>query len=445
MPEDPRHTDRPSVAHLSAPLDLRNGRRLPNRLMKSALSESLGAPDCGPSPELERLYRRWAQGGYGLVVTGNVMVDRRHRGEPGNVVIEDDRHIEGLKRWAAAFQGALPDASENAPENAPDSPAPADRTPLWMQINHPGRQANALVGKHRPVAPSAVAARVAGAVKPRELSDTGIREIIDRYATAAALARSAGFDGVQLHGAHGYLITQFLSPLSNRRTDAWGGDPERRRRFVLEVLRATRAATAPDFAIGIKLNSADFQRGGFSEEESQEVVGALVAEGIDLIEISGGSYEAPAMMGVMRPSTAAREAYFLEYAATVRKLAGDVPIAVTGGFRTVSAMDEAVAAGECDVIGLGRPTCVLPDAPRRILHAGAHSLPSANIRAGMRPLLGRVTNLRQLDGILDLSWHTDQLHRIGAGHHPDPARSVLRTATAMALRNGPTAFRAKRG
>ncbi|KAA1417683.1 NADH:flavin oxidoreductase/NADH oxidase family protein [Nocardioides humilatus] len=414
-----------SVAHLSSPLALRNGQTLPNRLMKSALSESLGAPDCGPSPELERLYARWATGGFGLVVTGNVMVDRRHRGEPGNVVIEDDRHIDGLRAWAQTFRGS--------------------GTPLWMQVNHPGRQANALVTKLRPVAPSAIGARVPGAVRPRALEDSEIRDIIERYATAASVAEAAGFDGVQLHGAHGYLITQFLSPLSNQRDDAWGGDAERRRTFVIEVLRAVRSAVRPDFAVGIKLNSADFQRGGFTEDESRDVVRELVAEGIDLIEISGGSYEKPAMLGAVRASTAAREAYFLEYAASVRELAGAVPIAVTGGFRTTAAMEAAVASAECDLVGLGRPAAVAPDVPRRVLEQGADAVRAGDVRVGLRSVLGKVIDLRQVDGALDLSWHTDQLHRLGAGREPDLDRSWARALVAMGLHNGPAAFRSKRG
>lgn len=415
----------PVVDHLAAPLELPNGQHLANRFMKSALSESLGDRDGGPSDRLERLYARWADGGYGLVVTGNVMVDRRHFGEPGNVAVEDDRHLDRLQHWARGFQDS--------------------GTPLWMQINHPGRQANALVSRNRPVAPSAITAKFPGAMKPRALEDAEIRDIIERYATTAAIAEAAGFDGVQVHGAHGYLVTQFLSPLTNQRDDDWGGDSERRRRFVLEIVSAIKAATQPGFAVGIKLNSADFQRGGFTEEESRDVVTALVDRGIDMIEISGGSYEAPAMMGAMRASTAAREAYFLEYAASVRHLAGDVPIAVTGGFRSTAAMESAVASGDCDIVGLGRPTCVVPDAPRSILENGRTSLPSAQVRTGARALLGKVTNLRTMDSALDLSWHTDQLHRLGAGKEPDPDRSWIETAIMLGLRNGPGAFQAKRG
>ena len=414
-----------STQHLSEPLLLPGGHKLPNRFMKSALSESLGDRDCGPTPELERLYSRWANGGYGLVVTGNVMVDRRQRGEPGNVVVEDERHLDGLRAWAATF--ADTDAQ------------------LWAQINHPGRQANAMVSKNRPVAPSAIQVKMPGSTKPRALSDAEIRDLIERYATTAAVLEKAGFDGVQLHGAHGYLITQFLSPLANQRDDAWGGDAERRRRFVLEVLRAVRAATGRDFAVGIKLNSADFQRGGFSEEESREVVSALVAEGIDLIEVSGGTYENPIMMGKIAESTRAREAFFLEYAAALRDLAPNTPIAVTGGFRSAAAMESAVANGDCDIIGLGRPTCVVPDAAAQLLSGATERLESPGVRVGLRPVMGRILDLKQMDGGLDLSWHTDQLHRLGAGLEPDLDRGWKTALGAMVLRNGPEAFRAKRG
>lgn len=411
--------------HLSQPLSLPNGQTFTNRFMKSALSESLGDRDCGPDERLQRLYRRWADGGFGLVVTGNVMVHRSHRGEPGNVVIEDERHLDALTAWADTFK--------------------ASEAKLWMQINHPGRQANALISGRQPVAPSAIRAKVPGMVKPRALTEAEIYDAIERYATAATVAQKAGFDGVQLHGAHGYLITQFLSPLANRRTDAWGGDAERRRRFVIEILRATRSATGTDFAIGIKLNSADFQRGGFSEEESRDVVSALVAEGIDLIEVSGGTYESPAMLGVKADSTRAREAYFLDYASALRELAPHTPIAVTGGFRTVSAMSAAVADGHCDIVGLGRPTAVIPESAIEILSGRTEKLPSHAVRIGLRPVAGRMIDLKAADGGLDLSWHTDQLHRLGAGKQPDPRRGWKRTAVAMALRNGPQAFRAKRG
>jgi 2,4-dienoyl-CoA reductase-like NADH-dependent reductase (Old Yellow Enzyme family) len=284
-----------------------------------------------------------------------------------------------------------------------------------------------------------------GAATPRELTSAEIEDIVERFAAAAVVCETAGFDGVQIHGAHGYLVAQFLSPLSNQRDDEWGCDPERRMRFVLEVVRRIRARVSPGFAVGIKLNSADFQRGGFTEDESRAVVAALAHEGIDLIEVSGGSYEQPAMMGKAADSTRAREAYFLEYARTVRSLAGDIPLAVTGGFRSRAAMHEAVHGGECDVIGLGRPTATTPDAADVILAGRAETLPSHSLRAGMRRVLGRFVDIKSLDGILELSWHADQLHRVGAGLKPNLNRGRIATTVAMLRRNGTTSFGRKRG
>ncbi|MFF7530317.1 NADH:flavin oxidoreductase/NADH oxidase family protein [Streptomyces bobili] len=406
-------------------LTLPNGQVLPNRIMKSALSEALADGRNAPDHRLEQLYRTWSRGGYGLIITGNVMVDRTQLGEPGNVVIEDDRDLAALTRWAATTKDA--------------------GIPTWVQLNHPGRQANLLALGHTPVAPSPVALDLPGAARPRELTSAEIENIIERFATAAQVCEAAGFAGVQVHGAHGYLVSQFLSPLSNRREDEWGGDPERRMRFVIEVVRRVRSRVSPGFAVAVKLNSADFQRGGFTEEESRSVVAALAKEGLDLIEVSGGSYESPAMTGSAAASTRAREAYFLEYARTVRGLAGDVPLAVTGGFRSRGAMEAAVAGAECDVVGMGRPTATTPDAADVILTGRAETVVAHQLRAGMRRVLGKVTDVKALDGVLDLNWHTDQLHRLGAGLEPDLRRGRLATTVSLVRRNGRASFRRKRG
>jgi len=413
------------MSSLHDPLTLPCGLVLPNRIMKAALSEGLGDKRNAPDQRLERLYTAWSRGGYGLVVTGNVMVDRTQLGEPGNVVIEDENHLDALSRWAKTTKDA--------------------GVPIFAQINHPGRQSNPLALGHVPVAPSAIPLNFPGAVTPRELNAGEIEDIINRFATAAAVCETAGFDGVEIHGAHGYLVAQFLSPLSNQRTDEWGGDPQRRMRFLIEVIRGIRARVSPSFAVALKLNSADFQRGGFSEDESRGVLAAVASEGLDLIEVSGGSYEQPAMMGAAAASTRAREAYFLEYARTVRDLIGDIPLAVTGGFRSRSAMLEAVASGECDVIGLGRPTVTTTDAAEAILSGRTEALTAHNIRYGMPPVVGKVVDLKSLDGLLDLSWHTDQLHRLGAGLQPDIKRGRLATTVAMVRRNGRASFGRKRG
>lgn len=413
------------MTSLSDPLTLPCGQVLPNRIMKAALSEGMADKRNAPDNRLERLYRTWGRGGYGLILTGNVMVDGTQLGEPGNVVIEDERNLDALSRWAKATKDG--------------------GVPIWVQLNHPGRQSNPLDLGHKPVAPSAIAMSLPGSPTPRELTSAEIEDIIERFATSAAVCETAGFDGVQIHGAHGYLVAQFLSPLSNRRTDEWGGDPQRRMRFLIEVVRRIRSRVAPAFAVGLKLNSADFQRGGFTEDESRGVLAALAGEGLDLIEVSGGSYEQPAMMGSAADSTRAREAYFLDYARTVRSIVGDIPLAVTGGFRSRSAMDEAVNSGECDVIGLGRPTATTPDAADALLCGRTEAVTAHQIRYGMRGLLGKVVELKTLDGLLELGWHADQLHRMGDGLEPDLDRSRLAATVAMLRRSGRVSIGSKRG
>ncbi|MCF8587807.1 nitroreductase family deazaflavin-dependent oxidoreductase [Gordonia liuliyuniae] len=414
-------------ATLATPLTLPSGQVLPNRMMKAALSEGLADAAGGPDTRLTRLYARWADGGFGLIVTGNVMVDSRHLGEPGNIVVEDERHLAGLTRWAKTTQDG--------------------GAKVWMQLNHPGRQANPITGAGPAVAPSAVGVSIPGVPTPRELSREEIPEIVRRFVTAAAVAETAGFDGIQIHGAHGYLVSQFLSPLSNQRTDGWGGDVAGRARFLLEIVRGVREAVRPGFGVGVKLNSADFQRGGFTEDDSRAVISMVARESVDLIEVSGGSYESPAMMGrpVVSASTRTREAYFLEYAETVRELAGDVPLAVTGGFRTRAAMGDAVVGGKCDVVGIGRPAAVEPEAARGLTDKSVSVLVSPTVRLRVPNRVRRsAPTVKTLEGALDLQWHTDQLHRMGAGLEPDAARPVWRTALTAVQRNGVDAFRSRR-
>jgi 2,4-dienoyl-CoA reductase-like NADH-dependent reductase (Old Yellow Enzyme family) len=413
------------VIQINAPLDLPCGVRLPNRIAKAALSEALGDTDNSPDNRIVTLYRRWAQSGYGLLITGNIMVDRNHLGETGNIVVEDRRALEQLTAWTKA---------------ARDGGAA-----IFAQINHPGRQTNLLAVGHTPVAPSAVPLALPGAPTPRALTSAEIEDIIERFATSAAVCEEAGFDGVQLHAAHGYLVTQFLSPLTNLRTDHWGGTAERRMRFLIEVVRRVRSRVSPSFAVSVKLNSADFQRGGFSEEDSRAVVAALAKESVDLIEVSGGNYESPAMSGSAAPSTRAREAYFLEYARSVRAEAGTVPIAVTGGFRSRAAIDEALTSGDCDVVGIARPTVTDTDAATRLLDGATAVLTTYEIEAGMRKVLGRLTDVKMLDSVLNIGWNVDQMHRLARGLEPDLDRGALATSMAMIRRNGRVSLRPKRG
>lgn len=383
---------------LARPLTLPGGAVLPNRLAKSAMSERLADAGGVPGERLWRLYQRWGAGGAGLLLTGNVMVDRRAIAEPGNVVVEDDRHLDALRAWTAS----------------------TGDTPTWVQINHPGRQVPRTLSA-RPVAPSAVPMRGLFGMfaRPRILTGDEIREVINRFGRTAAVVRAAGFDGVQIHAAHGYLISQFLSPLANQRTDEWGGSPDRRRRFLIEVVRAVRAAVGPGFPVSVKLNSADFQRGGFDSDESMAAVDALEAEGIDLLEISGGTYEAAAMFAEQAPreSTRRREAFFLEYAEQVRARTR-LPLMVTGGFRSRAAMEEALQGGAVDLIGLARPLAVTPDLPARLLRGELDAAPPVRLATGVRAL----------DSLVQGSWYQAQIRRLAGGLDPNPGLGRLAAA-----------------
>lgn len=376
---------------IETPFALPCGAVLPNRLGKSALSEQLGNRKHAPDERLVRLYNRWAVGGAGLIVTGNVMVDSRALGEPANVVVEDNRDAAVLREWAAASKsgGAV----------------------ALVQVNHPGRQSPRSLSP-RPVAPSAVGLKGMGGAfaTPRELTAAEIGDLVQRYAVTAKVVVDAGFDGVQLHGAHGYLISQFLSPRVNQRTDSYGGSAENRRRFLLEIVEATREAIGADKVLAVKLNSADFQRGGFTEDESTLVARALEEAGVDLLEISGGTYEHGAMMGVtQRDSTRAREAYFLEFAEKLRTEVS-LPLMVTGGFRTREGMESALASGAVDVIGLGRPLALEPDFPAELLSGQVDAIKS---------VVARTVGVRKLDAMAEVVWYTTQLWRMGRGVEPD--------------------------
>ena len=384
---------------LAQSLTLPNGQVIPNRLVKSAMSETLGPADNRVPASIATLYGRWADGGIGLSITGNVMVDRKALGEAGNIALEDERDLDALRAWAAAGQrnGGL----------------------IYMQINHPGRQTPKGLNLET-VAPSAVPfsakmQRFFGT--PRVLTDGEIKEIVARFGRSAALAEQAGFDGVQIHAAHGYLISQFLSPLTNQRDDAWGGDAPKRRAFALAVYRAIRAATGPGFGVGIKINSADFQKGGIDEEESAETILALAGEGMDFVEISGGTYEAPAMAGI-RASTQRREAYFLKFAEALRARL-TVPLLVTGGFRSGEAMAEAIEAGTIDLVGLARPLAVEPDFPNRLMTQDDTRIELARRRTGIK-FLDRM-------GMLEVTWYERQLHRMAQGKAPRPNEGGLRS------------------
>lgn len=402
---------------LSQSLTLPCGVALPNRFGKSAMSETLGTIDNHATEELVRLYGRWADGGTGLVITGNIMIDQRHLGEPHNVVVEDERDLVMLQRWAKA--------------------GTRQGNQLWVQLNHPGKQIPKLLASGDTLGPSAIPFRkeLSPHFKtPRAMTEGEILDIIARFARSAGIVKKAGFTGVQIHGAHGYLVSQFLSGHHNQRDDRWGGSLENRMRFALEVYRAIRAEVGKDYPVSIKLNSADFQRGGFTEDESMTVAETLAKEGLDLLEISGGTYEAPTMSGKdVRESTLQREAYFLEYAEKIRARVS-IPLMVTGGFRTSEGMAAAVESGATDIVGLARPLAVEPDLPKRIL--GGESVHSV--------VTPRRTGIKAIDdmAMMEVVWFARQLHRMGQGKEPIRNESVLmamiRSMTMVAIRSSRT-------
>lgn len=416
-----------TTATLDLPLPLPCGVVLPNRLAKAAMTEGLADAELRATPRLATLYRRWSEGGAGLLITGNVMVDRRVPERPGNVVIDgtwpasvDTEARSRLRDWARAGTIA--------------------GNQLWMQLSHAGRQ-SPRYATHDPVGPSAVGLDLLGAYgRPRALTEADIEDLIRRFAAAAAIARECGFTGVQVHAAHGYLLSAFLSPLTNRRVDAWGGSLQNRARLLLEVVRATRRAVGADFPIAVKLNSDDFRTGGFSADDSLAVIRMLGAEGIDLLELSGGTYEQPRLLGhagkpdsvaPVRESTRRREAYFLAYAEAARPAAA-MPLMLTGGFRTRAAMDEALSDGALDVIGLARPLVTEPELPRRLLAGEAlvadaierrlHLRETGWLSPSSRWLPARVVNVMGAQ-----AWYYHQIFRLADGLDPDLDRGVLRS------------------
>lgn len=403
---------------LGSEFEIKPGVVTKNRFFKSAMSEQLGDDQHDPSDGLVRLYRTWANGGTGLLVTGNVMVDRTALGEPKNVVLDAQSDLDKFKKWADA-------GKQNGAQ-------------IWMQLNHPGKQIPRFVNSDT-VAPSAIplGAGLEGVFStPRALTEAEIQAIIQRFALSARLAKDAGFDGVQIHGAHGYLVSQFLSPRHNQRHDQWGGSLENRTRFVLAVHRAILKEVGEDFPVGIKLNSADYMKGGFSHEDSMLVVSALAQAGIDLIEISGGTYESPSMVGhKMKDSTRKREAYFLEYAEDMRKQV-KTPMVVTGGFRSGEAMRQALESGATDLIGMARPLAVYPDMPNSLLQDDQYRVEIKSPTTGLK-LVDKMV-------MLDITWYESQLGRLAKGKQTRPNQSAWSTVAHTLSGIGVHAFKQRR-
>jgi 2,4-dienoyl-CoA reductase-like NADH-dependent reductase (Old Yellow Enzyme family) len=413
---------------LADPLSLPCGATIPNRLSKAAMTEGLATPDGVPTPELERLYGLWSDGGAGMLLSGNIQIDRDHLERPGNVVI--DREPD------AAMQAALSSWAKAATRNG---------NHFWAQISHAGRQTMKMINPH-PKAPSPVKLGLPGGQfgEPVALEKDEITEIVRRFARCAVVVKNAGFTGVQIHAAHGYLLSQFLSPRSNQRSDEYGGSLENRARVLMDTVEAVRIAVGPQLPVSVKLDSADFQKGGFDFDDSLQVVAWLEKAGVDLIEISGGTYEQPKLLGVegieaaepqaVAQSTQQREAYFVDFALAMRAKVS-VPLMVTGGFRRKEVMQQALESGGADLIGLGRPMCVMTDAPAQLL-AGLEELPRYENQLALFPnwlaFLGKLKALRAMATFAVQYWYYAQIDRLGRSGQAEPDLSVFQASKDIA-------------
>jgi 2,4-dienoyl-CoA reductase-like NADH-dependent reductase (Old Yellow Enzyme family) len=390
---------------LFAPLELPSGQRLRNRIAKAAMEEGMAGQAQLPDQRLISLYRHWGAGGSGLLITGNVMVHAEALTGPGGIVLDEGSSLEPFVEWARAGKTA--------------------GAAMWMQISHPGRQVSAdMPGVVW--APSQVAVDLGKHSKrfghPVAMTAEQIGATVARFATTALRAQQAGFDGVEIHAAHGYLLSQFLSPLVNKRTDQWGGSLDNRARMLLDVVRAVRAVVSTTFAVAVKLNSADFQRGGFDTDDAQRVIAMLEPLGVDLVELSGGSYESPAMAG--RPAdsrTVAREAYFLELAAELAKTS-PLPLMLTGGITRRETAETVIADGVA-VVGMGTAIAVTSDLPQR-WHQGDEAT------RALKPVTWSDKVLASAAGMARVRY---QMRRLARGREPSVGVNVLYALAADQL------------
>lgn len=368
-----------------SPFTLISGGVIKNRLVKAAMEENLATRAQLPGKELMQLYTTWAQGGVGLIITGNVMVDHLAMTGPGGLALEQDTDLTSYQALACA--------------------AKLNNTKVWMQINHPGRQVFKKMGGKALSAsdiPLDLGKHSALFAQPKGLENIEIEEIIQRFVSTAKQAEQAGFDGVQIHAAHGYLLAQFLSPLTNKRQDKWGGSLQNRARLLLEICGAIRGACSPDFAVSVKLNSADFQRGGFDVNDAQRVVQLLAELDLDLVELSGGSYEAPAMQGRTGDQrTLAREAYFLEFAQVIARNTS-MAIMTTGGISKREVAEQVIESG-VQLVGLASAMAFTPELPNQWMN---RKMPE-----------GKISKVqwqnKTLSGLANMALVKRQLRRIG--------------------------------
>ena len=394
------------------------GAKIKNRICKAAMTERIAFSNNFTNQRHLNLYKKWADGDIGILLTGNVQVDKDHLEGPANVCIEEKSYSEQLpllRKWA-----------EEGTRN---------NTHLWMQISHAGRQTPGEINQS-PKAPSSVQLKIPGRNYgiPSALTTEEIQEIIKKFTFVAKIARETGFSGIQIHSAHGYLLSEFLSPDINLREDEWGGTVENRSRIHVEIIKSIRQEVGEDFPISVKMNSADFQKGGFSPEDSIQVAKIVESAGVDNIEISGGTYEQPRLLGLdnvsinpdrsetRKESTIAREAYFLEYADKIKKKI-QIPLMVTGGFRTKQGMEDAIKSGACEIVGVGRPLCANPYAIKEMFEGKTDHLPIYEKTLSLGPWILSPSSpfrlIQALNAFGAQAWFYQQIKRMGDNKLPD--------------------------
>ncbi|VDM47703.1 unnamed protein product [Toxocara canis] len=349
---------------MGSPLTFATSRSIAcNRFLKAALTERIATwnpknehSNGIPTERIYNLYEKWGNGGFGMILTGNVMIDRHHLESAGNMIIA--KEIDSTERRQAFKRLA--------------SKMKSDGALAIVQLGHAGRQTPITINA-QPFSASDIQLKVirqaTGFGVPTALSTEQIKtEVIDRFVYAARYCQEAGFDGVQVHAAHGYLISQFMSPSTNKRIDKYGGSPANRARIVLEIYDAIRQAVTDDFIVGVKMNSVEFQKDGLQADDAVKICELMDTAGFDFIELSGGTMELFAFAH-MRESTKKKEAFFLDFADEIIKRIRKSIIYVTGGFRTAQGMANAIKNGSTHGVGLGRPITQEPDLPKKILSA----------------------------------------------------------------------------
>ncbi|XGW17115.1 hypothetical protein V3C99_002045 [Haemonchus contortus] len=411
-------TSKADVSIFAQPLKFRNGRVAKNRFLKAALSETISSWDAKdpskrglPSEDLVNIYDKWGHGEFGMILTGNVCVDPFHLESAGNVIFckeNDSLHMRGMvSKVAKAMKhsGALAIA----------------------QLSHAGRQTPRLVNPH-PSSCSDVQLKVpqhiVGFGRPIPLTEQQVKtEVVDRFLYAAKLARDCGFDGIQLHGAHGYLLSSFMSPATNNRTDKYGGSAQNRMRVIREIFEEIRKeiSAVTGFLIGIKMNTIELNEKGLNVEEAKVLCGIIESIGFDFVELSGGTLERNAFLH-KTDLDRKREAFFISFAEKIRPVFKKTVVYLTGGFKTAQGMVNAIQEGATDGIGLGRPITAEPDLPAKFFREECFSAADSKLnqndffmtllasqaqmgQMGRKPFAGQTSIC---EGIADLS-HPDEV------------------------------------